>query len=126
MINITDNERYMAAEIQRLNNELTAHEVTVENLKVERDELRGELALWANPDRSVIREMAALVSERDAAVLLLDNLFDKFENGVPCYEDPEELSGFIGNAVNFDHEEFRDCCEILNRLAPRAKEANHD
>ena len=38
----------------------------VEKLTAERDGLKNELALWANPNRSVIREMAALIQERDA------------------------------------------------------------
>lgn len=37
MINITDNELVQAAEIKRLNNELTAWAVTCDNLTLERD-----------------------------------------------------------------------------------------
>jgi DNA-binding transcriptional ArsR family regulator len=35
----------------------------------------------------------------------LEMLYDKWENGTPCYDDPEECSGFLGNAFELSEEE---------------------
>lgn len=53
---------------------------------------------------------------------LLDCLITVYEDGAACYEDPEECSGYIGNAVKLDDDTFNRMCDILNAERPRNKE----
>lgn len=59
-----------------------------ESLVQERDELKGEIALWTNPARSVIHEMNSLVQERDALRNALKNLLDDTQHAE--HEDCED------------------------------------
>jgi hypothetical protein len=59
-----------------------------------------------------IREAAAAIgllrasNEKLLAALVL--MYDKWENGAPCYEDPEDYTGPLGNAFKLtDDEETR-------------------
>jgi hypothetical protein len=54
------------------------------------------------------------------AMRLLAMMCDGYENGQPCYEDPEDGAGYIGNAFQISHEDFHAMCNLLNRRkAPR-------
>lgn len=53
------------------------------------------------------------------ALDLLDILFTAYEDGVSCYEDPEDQTGPLGNAVKIDDETFHRCADLLNRERPR-------
>lgn len=53
------------------------------------------------------------------ALDLLDILFTAYEDGVSCYEDPEDQAGPLGNAVKIDDETFHRCADLLNRERPR-------
>ncbi|WP_312547626.1 hypothetical protein [Massilia sp.] len=52
------------------------------------------------------------------ALRLLAVMYDKYENGVQCYEDPEEGAGFMGTAVQLDSADECSCIELLNKYAP--------
>lgn len=63
-------------------------------------------------------EQVAADSDISEAVQLLAAVFDAWENGVECYEDPEENAGFLGMAFQLDTDVFDRCCTLLNRRNP--------
>lgn len=60
-----------------------------------------------------------LKKDADQAIKLLSLMFDKYDEGVQCYEEPEDCAGFMGNAVELNGDEFSEIVELLDRLAPR-------
>ena len=61
---------------------------------------------------AALREHEERAAVRDALVLL----YDKYENGDPCYEDPSELEGYMGSAVQLSDEEERSVLLALESL----------
>ena len=49
---------------------------------------------------------------------LLEMMFIAHEDGVPCYEDPENTAVYIGKAVLLDDKKFKRVAEILNEHRP--------
>ena len=49
------------------------------------------------------------------ALQLLSDVFDAWENGIPCNE---EDGGYIGMAFQIDDDVFHRCCNLLNRRNP--------
>ncbi len=47
----------------------------------------------------------AATAERDALREALIMLYDKFEDGTDCYEDPEDYTGYLGKAIKLSTEE---------------------
>jgi len=45
---------------------------------------------------------------------LLDIMFDAYENGPDCYEDPEECDVYVGKAIKLDDATFHRIADILN------------
>jgi hypothetical protein len=72
----------------------------------------------AHPVGQVSPAIDQAQADHDEAVLLLSAVFDAWENGDPCYEDPDTSSGFLGIAFRLDDEVFNRCCALLNRLNP--------
>jgi hypothetical protein len=70
--------------------------------------------------KRIARERDALKADAAFAIGMLAMMFDKYENGVTCYEDPEELSGEIGNAVSIDNDDFHAIADFLNKHRPIA------
>ena len=70
-----------------------------------------------------IRQQSAdldkLRAELAAALDLLDTIFAAYEDGVPCYQDPDEIIGYLGNAVLLDDDTFRRAASLLNQSKPR-------
>lgn len=62
----------------------------------------------------------ALRTQLAEAIDLLETMFSSYENGIACYEDPEDCSGFVGYAFKMDDLDFNACCDLLNRTRPRA------
>jgi hypothetical protein len=58
-------------------------------------------------------------TDENAALDLLDAMYSAWENGVSCYEDPDENQGYLGNAFRMDDETERACMELLDRRRPR-------
>lgn len=52
------------------------------------------------------------------ALELLAAVFDAWENGDDCYEDPHAAAGYLGKAFRLDDDVFKRCCELLNRRNP--------
>jgi len=47
-------------------------------------------------------------------------MFDSYENGVPCYESPDDASGFVGNAFRLSEKDFHEIGNLLDEFdAPR-------
>lgn len=65
-------------------------------------------------------EVEALRADAAFAIDSLAMMFDKYENGVTCYEDPEECSGALGNAISIDNEDFHAIADFLNKHRPVA------
>jgi len=58
-------------------------------------------------------ENAALAAAFMKCATALDGLYCQYEEGVPCYEDPEEESGYLGNAVKPSDEDENFILEAL-------------
>lgn len=70
--------------------------------------------------RAAVRAaIESLANDADQAIKLLSVMFDKYDEGVQCYEEPEDCAGFMGNAVELNGDEFSEIVELLDRLAPR-------
>ena len=59
---------------------------------------------------------AALLEE---TLDLLAVMFDAYEDGPDCYEDPDEYAGHIGKAVQLDEATFDRIADLLNEHRPR-------
>lgn len=55
----------------------------------------------------------------DELLDLLALMFDAYEEGPDCYEDPEDCSGYIGKAIRLDDDAFQRIADILNERRPR-------
>ena len=55
---------------------------------------------------------------RERALDLLATLFDAYENGPACYESPDDCVGYLGNAVQIDHDTFHVIANLLNTHRP--------
>ena len=55
----------------------------------------------------------------DELLDLLAMMFDAYEDGPDCYEDPEDCSGHIGKAIHLDDDAFQRIADILNEHRPR-------
>ena len=67
----------------------------------------------------IVREKGSPLLQQSPAVAvhaleLLRALFDLYENGVDCYEDPEDMSNYVGKVFELDGETFDACVNILN------------
>lgn len=54
---------------------------------------------------------------------LLEVMFDAYEDGVDCYEDPDEQAGYFGKAIKLDDATFHRIADILNERRPRTPNA---
>ena len=64
--------------------------------------------------------------DEDAALDLLCVMFDGYENGVDCYEDPEDQSGYVGSAFRLNDEDFHKIADLLNRRRPVSQPATKE
>lgn len=94
----TENER-LASNQEAHVRELAALNVRCERLRAERDALKADASF---------------------AISKLFLMFDAYENGAACYEEPEEAAGYIGNAVQLDGKDLSDIADFLNRVTPIA------
>ena len=56
------------------------------------------------------------------AVRLLGLMYDKYENGDNCYEDPESCTGYLGKAFGLTAEEEAEILATLKSHPTPAKE----
>jgi hypothetical protein len=59
------------------------------------------------------------------ALELLAAVFDAWENGMDCYEDPNSSAGYLGMAFRLDDDVFHRCCNLLNRRSPPRNAPTH-
>lgn len=88
----------------------------------------GNIRIWSQ-DLDPVRKLAEaeglpLVPLCSAALLeetldLLAVMFDAYEEGADCYEDPEEYAGHLGKAVQLDEATFDRIADLLNEHRPR-------
>lgn len=69
----------------------------------------AEMIAEACNNYHALQQRAAQLEAREKGLVeLLCLMYDKWENGTPCYEDPEDYTGSLGNAFKLtDDEETR-------------------
>lgn len=72
---------------------------------------------------ALLSKLRAPVADERAAFDLLDTLFTAYENGTPCYEEPDSQGGYLGMALRIDDDTFRACADLLNKHRPRTDAA---
>ncbi len=55
---------------------------------------------------------------KDAALDLLAVMFDAYEEGPDCYEDPDDCAGHLGKAIKLDEATFDRIADLLNKYRP--------
>lgn len=63
-------------------------------------------------------DLQARVEELERGIDMLAMLFDKYENGPSCYEEPDERTGYLGNAVRLEDPDFHSIADFLNKHRP--------
>lgn len=58
-------------------------------------------------------------ADHETALDMLCMMFDCYEDGPACYEDPDEEAGYLGRAVKVSNEDWHKIVDLLNRLRPR-------
>jgi hypothetical protein len=56
---------------------------------------------------------------QEEAIELLEYVFNLYEDGDHCYEDPDEQAGYLGKAIAIGGDEFDRIIAVLNATAPR-------
>lgn len=67
---------------------------------------------WDLSDNDIAALRAVLV-QRGKLIDALGMMYDKWENGIPCYDDPEDCSGSNGNAFKLSEEEEREVLSLI-------------
>ncbi len=71
--------------------------------------------------------IAALEAENARMKAALCMIYDKWEDGTPCYEDPEDYTGHLGNAVKLtDDEEAQILALIPSQRSAPETEVKHE
>jgi hypothetical protein len=72
---------------------------------------------WRAPDYEEVKQRAESAEAANQKLRrALGMLYDKWENGDPCYEDADENAGFMGNAFRLSAQEED---EVLALLGPQ-------
>ncbi len=66
-------------------------------------------------EKELSDQLASVTAQRDELLGLLRKFFDAYENGTPCYEDPDDFDCYLGNAFVLGEEIFGRICEVLNQ-----------
>lgn len=78
---------------------------------------------WAAKANARIAELERENAERkgigDSALDLLAVMFDAYEYGVSCYEDPDDQAMYVGKAFILTDEDFSRIADLLNQYRPR-------
>ena len=72
-----------------------------------------------DPHGECAAEIHRLKALSNETLDFLAMMFDAYEEGPDCYEDPEDCSGHIGKAIRLDDEAFQRIADILNEHRPR-------
>ena len=73
----------------------------------------------ASPNAQCWDEIHWLQTLSNMALDLLAIMFDAYEEGTDCYEDPEDRSGHLGKAIHLDEDTFQRIADLLNEHRPR-------
>ncbi len=57
-----------------------------------------------------------LIAAAPDLLRLLGLMFDAYENGVDCFEDPEDCASYVGKAFRLPDREFKEIADLLNKL----------
>jgi len=74
--------------------------------------------------RDQTQQIAQLEAERARLIRALEMIYDKWENGDPCFGDVETLSDPLGNAVRLSYEEENEILALIPRLPSAALAAS--
>lgn len=121
------------SQITALCDEIDRLRAEVAELRHEQAVLRDPVSLHANLLRGVpavlpreqllhlagCTDYDALRREAEVAFTLLATMFDAYEDGDECYEDPEDRAGYCGKAINLDEADFDAIIDLLNKHRPR-------
>jgi hypothetical protein len=81
------------------------------------------MMFYEQPDGDPHGECAAEIHRLQAlsyeALEFLEILFDAYEEGPDCYEDPDDGSVHIGKVINLDDDTFQRIADLLNEHRPR-------
>lgn len=69
-------------------------------------------SLIADSDTETDRELLERL-DKERLVDALEVMYDKYENGDPCFENPEELEGAMGNAVKLSFDEENEILALI-------------
>jgi len=83
------------------------------------DEDGTEIIMSRQACHEAANEIERLQSLSNETLDLLAMMFDAYEEGPDCYEDPEDCAGHLGKAVNLDEAAFDRIADILNKHRPR-------
>lgn len=67
---------------------------------------------------AIVASAPVAPTDENRALDLLAAMFDAYESGVQCYEDPEDQTGYLGHALQLDNDTFHACADLLNRRRP--------
>lgn len=70
---------------------------------------------------AAIASIDALIEQRDQALKLLAMMYDKWENGDPCYQDADITCDSLGNAFKLTDEEEEAVLAALASSGERGK-----
>lgn len=98
---------------------LTQSADRIEALERELDEVEEEraamdslIAEYQASERKLEHEKAELVAALGRVTEVASDLYSAWENGVHCYEDPEDCAGYLGNAFVLADEDR--CIKVIN------------
>jgi len=100
-----------------------SHEALAQALQTIRDEALEEAVKNAEALAALARAIKTRAGKLEGALTLtrvgkleraLTLLYDKWENGTPCFENPEDRNGPLGNAFRLSYEEENEVLELIN------------
>jgi|CXWL01.1.fsa_nt_gi hypothetical protein len=94
----------LAAMPQKKWDEATLREISVQRFRAEAAESRAS---------SLEGRLEAAMKREERAVKALGMVYDKWEDGNECWEDPDDFCGYLGKAFKFNDDELAEVEAIL-------------
>ena len=85
----------------------------LQRFKAQRDLLDRALTSKNQTVAEQERRIEDLEAENARLREALEMIYDKWEDGVSCYEDPEEHTAFVGNAIQLSDEEEKQILALI-------------
>lgn len=70
---------------------------------------------WANCHMNC----GVLLAQIERLTEALELFYDKWENGTPCFEDGDDSSGFVGNALKLSDSEEREILALIPKYCSK-------